>query len=54
MNRRTRDLGTCAPSRVEEKIAAAVAGAPPLPDDMAALLVRLIRTAPSTQEGSKP
>lgn len=33
---------------VDEKIAAAVAEAPPLPDDLAARLVELIRTAQPT------
>lgn len=33
-----------APSRVDEKIVAAVEAAPPLPDDVAARLVELIRT----------
>jgi hypothetical protein len=37
-------------SRVDERIAAAVAEAPPLPDDLAARLAELIRTTPAVAE----
>lgn len=37
---------------VDKKIAAAVAAAPPLPDDLAARLVELIRTAPVSDQAA--
>ncbi|MER7273867.1 hypothetical protein ABT369_05400 [Dactylosporangium sp. NPDC000244] len=40
------DLRHVHSAKVDARIAAAVAEAPPLPDDVAELLARLIRTAP--------